>query len=145
MSHCLASSAAASASGFHDQVSADRIRRSRVSSNGFRHYKQPSARSLRPTRAGRASADARLKRFALISAVGLTYPIRTNKTCHSVIKRKKTLKWQRKRKEVLKTANESYDLVVLCDNCSELKRRKHRSDALGWQRLHEKEKPSHDV
>ena len=45
----------------------------------------------------------------------------------------------------MKTASESYDLVVLCDNCSELKRRKHRSDALGWQRLHEKEKPSHDV
>lgn len=51
MSHCLASSAAASASGFHDQASAARIRRSRVSSNAFQYYKQPSA--------GPAAADVK--------------------------------------------------------------------------------------
>ena len=52
---------------------------------------------------------------------------------------------EKEKAEVLKTASEGHDLVVLCDKCGELKRRKHRSDALGWQRLHEKEKPSHGV
>lgn len=52
-----------------------------------------------------------------------------------------------KKRELLKTASEGHDLVVLCKQCGELelKRRRHRSDALGWQRLHEKEKPSHAV
>jgi hypothetical protein len=39
--------------------------------------------------------------------------------------------------EVLKTASDGHDLVVICKSgCGELKRRRHRSDAQQWQRAH---------
>jgi hypothetical protein len=44
-----------------------------------------------------------------------------------------------------KQASEKNCLAVVCKTCGELKRRKHRSDALGWHRAHLNEHPKHEV
>ena len=51
-----------------------------------------------------------------------------------------------KKVEEPRTASDGHVLVVLYKSgCGELKRRRHRSDALGWQRERLKQHPKHEV